>query len=83
MTGETLLGIRKSLKISRRELGKAVQLSEREIAYLEAGKRKPSVITALRLERYFGKPLELLFAITDEELTVQNYTPDFQKSELA
>jgi DNA-binding XRE family transcriptional regulator len=72
MTGRTMMRIRKSMHISRKALAKAVGLSEREIAYLETDKRKPSIITALRIEHFFGKPFKILFEISETELIVLN-----------
>jgi DNA-binding XRE family transcriptional regulator len=48
--------------ISRRELAEAVGVNNQTIGYLERGDYKPSLELAVKIARYFGVKVEMLFS---------------------
>lgn len=54
---------RKTQRYSRRELANEIGISEREVSYIETGYHLPSLVTALKFEKFFGIPVEELFEI--------------------
>ena len=48
--------------ISRRELAEAVEVNNQTIGYLERGDYKPSLELAMKIARYFGVSIEILFS---------------------
>jgi len=48
--------------LSRKDLADAVGVNYQTIGYLERGDYYPSLELALRLARYFGLPIEMIFA---------------------
>jgi putative transcriptional regulator len=55
--------LRAERKMSRKELAAAVGVNFQTIGYLERGEYSPSVELAIRLSRYFGLPLEMVFSL--------------------
>lgn len=49
-------------RASRRELGEAVGVNPQTIGFLERGDYNPSLELGLKLSRYFGVPVEMLFS---------------------
>lgn len=52
--------------VTQEELGKAVSVTRQTIFAIEKGRYTPSVALALRLAKYFGVPIEKLFALVYE-----------------
>jgi len=50
--------------VSRRELAEAVGVNNQTIGYLERGDYKPSLELALKIARFFGVTVELIFSLT-------------------
>jgi DNA-binding XRE family transcriptional regulator len=48
--------------ISRRELAEAVGVNHQTIGYLERGDYKPSLELTMKIARYFGVSIEMLFS---------------------
>ena len=48
--------------VSRRALAEAVEVNPQTIGYLERGDYKPSLELAMKIARYFGVPVEMLFS---------------------
>ena len=49
--------------ISQEVLGKAVGVARQTIVAIEGGDYSPSVVLALKIARYFNKPLEEVFSL--------------------
>jgi DNA-binding XRE family transcriptional regulator len=49
--------------ISRRQLAEALGVHYQTVGYLERGEFAPSLHLALRLARFFGVPVEVIFSI--------------------
>jgi putative transcriptional regulator len=49
--------------ISQEELAKQIQVSRQTINAMEKGKYVPSTVLALKLARFFDKPLEEIFEL--------------------
>lgn len=49
--------------ISQETLAKAVGVSRQTIVAIEGGDYSPSVVLALKIARYFGKPMEEVFSL--------------------
>ncbi len=64
--------LRAAKSVTQDELAQAVQVSRQTINAIELGKFNPSVMTALKLARFFGTPVEEIFAIVQEELHEEN-----------
>ena len=52
--------------ISQEELAKIIGVSRQTINAMEKGKYVPSTLLALKLARYFEKPVEEIFALEAE-----------------
>ncbi len=53
-------------EITQQDLANAVGVTRLTIHSIEKGKFMPSVFLALKIAQYFGKPLEEIFFIEDE-----------------
>ncbi len=53
--------------ISQEELAKQISVSRQTINAMEKGKYVPSTVLALKLAKYFEKPVEKIFALEDED----------------
>mgnify|MGYP000617620082 FL=1 len=53
--------------ISQEELAKQISVSRQTINAMEKGKYVPSTVLALKLAKYFDKPVEKIFALEDED----------------
>ena len=63
------LRVQRAIKeISQEELSKHVGCSRQTINAMELNKYAPSVMLALRIAHYFGRPLEEIFMLTEEDL---------------
>ena len=49
--------------VTRRELAEALGVHYQTIGYLERGEYSPSLHLALRIARFFGLPVEVVFSI--------------------
>lgn len=49
--------------ISQEELAKQIEVSRQTINAMEGGKYVPSTVLALKLARYFEKPVEEIFSL--------------------
>jgi len=58
--------------VTQDDLAQAVEVSRQTINAIELGKFNPSVMTALKLARFFGTPVEEIFAIVKEEFHEEN-----------
>ena len=52
--------------MTQEALAKAIGVSRQTIISLERGRYMPSTLLALRLARFFGKPVEEIFFIEEE-----------------
>ena len=52
--------------MSQDSLAKAIGVTRQTIISIEKGRFVPSTVLALRLARFFGKPVEELFQLIDE-----------------
>lgn len=50
--------------VSRRELAEAVGVNNQTIGYLERGDYKPSLELALKIARFFGVNVEMIFSLS-------------------
>jgi len=53
--------------ISQEELAKQIQVSRQTINAMEKGKYVPSTVLALKLSRFFEKPVEEIFTLEDSD----------------
>jgi putative transcriptional regulator len=51
--------------ISQEELAKQIEVSRQTINAMEKGKYVPSTLLALKLARYFDKPVEEIFTLEE------------------
>lgn len=62
------LRVERAIKnITQEQLAQAVQVSRQTINAIELGKYVPSTVLALKIARYFQKPLEDIFALGPED----------------
>ncbi|MCU7618737.1 helix-turn-helix transcriptional regulator [Chryseobacterium sp. PBS4-4] len=60
--------IERALKsITQEDLAKIINVSRQTINAMEAGKYVPSTVLALKIARYFGKNVEDIFELEDED----------------
>ena len=55
------------LDITQQELAVSVGVSRQTINSIESGKYVPSTILALKIARYFNKPVEHIFSLEDSD----------------
>lgn len=53
--------------ISQEELAKHIEVSRQTINAIEKGKYVPSTVLALKLSRFFEKPVEEIFELEEED----------------
>ena len=53
--------------ISQEELSKQIQVSRQTINAMEKGKNTPTTLLALKLDRYFEKPVEEIFSLENDD----------------
>lgn len=56
-----LMKLRKEMGITQQDLAEKVKVSRQTIIAIEAGKFNPSVILAIKISRFFQKPIETIF----------------------
>ena len=61
--------LRASRSLNQQQLGGLVGASRQTISLIERGDYNPSVTLAIRLARVFGKPVEEVFTLSEEETT--------------
>lgn len=62
--------------LSQQDLANEVGVTRLTIHSIETGKFNPSTILALKIARYFGKPLEEVFYLLAEETRPTTGEPD-------
>lgn len=63
------LRVQRAIKeITQDELAKAVGVSRSTINNIETKRYTPSIILCLRIARYFGRPVDELFILEEEDL---------------
>lgn len=55
------------LDITQQQLAEAVGVSRNTIISIESGRYVPSTVLALKIARYFQKPLEVIFQLEEDE----------------
>lgn len=60
---------RARLGLNQQQLGQLVGASRQTISLIERGDYNPSVTLAIRIARVFGKPVEEVFTLSEEETT--------------
>ncbi|MCF2139114.1 MAG: helix-turn-helix transcriptional regulator [Candidatus Lokiarchaeota archaeon] len=58
---------REKVKISQQELATAVGVSRQMISYIEKGLKRPNIIVALKIAKYFGKPVSTIFELDEND----------------
>ncbi|HLF51940.1 helix-turn-helix transcriptional regulator [Flavobacterium sp.] len=59
--------LRAMVNISQGDLADKIQVSRQTINAMEKGKYVPSTVLALKLSRFFEKPVEEIFQLEDED----------------
>lgn len=55
------------MDITQQQLAEAVGVSRNTIISIESGRYVPSTVLALKIARYFRKPLEIIFQLEEGE----------------
>ena len=58
---------RAGLRLTQDELARRIGVSRQTINAIEAGKYVPSTVLALKLARVFGKPVEHVFGLEEDD----------------
>ncbi|MBS1919635.1 MAG: helix-turn-helix transcriptional regulator [Bacteroidetes bacterium] len=53
--------------ITQKELSDIISVSRQTINAIEKGKYVPSTVLALKIARFFGKPVEEIFLLEDDD----------------
>lgn len=62
------LKIERAIKnITQAELAKVVSVSRQTINAIESNKYVPSAVLAMKIARYFGKPIEEIFELDEND----------------
>lgn len=68
---ENTLRVERAIRrMTQAELADRVNVSRQAINAIETGKFIPSAVLAIKLARFFGKPVEEIFIIQDEESVI-------------
>ena len=63
------LKVQRAIKnVTQQELAEAIGVSRQTINSTEAGKYVPSTLLALKMARYFGKSVEEIFILEDDDI---------------
>ena len=55
------------VRMTQQQLAEAVKVSRQTINAIETGKYVPSAVLALKIAKTFGKPVEAIFALEDND----------------
>ena len=55
------------VRMTQQQLAEAVKVSRQTINAIESGKYVPSAVLALKIAKTFGKPVEAIFALEDND----------------
>lgn len=58
---------RAEVRMTQQQLAEAAGVSRQTINAIESGKFVPSTVLALKMARIFGKPVEEIFSLDDED----------------
>ena len=58
------------VRMTQQQLAEAVKVSRQTINAIEAGKYVPSAVLALKIAQTFGKPVEAIFALEDNDCQI-------------
>lgn len=58
---------RAEARLTQQQLAEAAGVSRQTINAIESGKFVPSTVLALKMARIFGKPVEEIFSLDDED----------------
>ena len=58
--------LRNEKKVTQEEMAQGLQITRQTIIAIEKGNYTPSVLLALKIARYFGKPVEEIFTYKEE-----------------
>lgn len=58
---------RAELRMTQQQLAEAIGVSRQTIHAIETGRFIPSTVLALKIARLFGKPVETIFQLDDNE----------------
>jgi len=61
--------LRAEMGITQEELGAACGLSRQSINAIETGKYVPTVVTAIKIAKFFNKNIEDIFKLSGQSLT--------------
>ena len=56
-------------RMSQSDLARAIGVSRKTISTIEVGRFVPSTVIALKIARYFGRPVEEIFSLADDSST--------------
>ena len=59
--------LRRANKVSQAELAAAVGIRRETLSLLENGKYNPSLLLAMRIAKYFDKPVEEVFELEEDD----------------
>ncbi len=59
--------LRRANKVSQAELAAAVGIRRETLSLLENGKYNPSLLLAMRIAKYFDKPVEEVFEFVEDD----------------
>ena len=59
--------LRRANKVSQAELATAVGIRRETLSLLENGKYNPSLLLAMRIAKYFDKPVEEVFEFVEDD----------------
>lgn len=71
-----LVLLRKQNKIKQRQLAEEIGISRQSIYSIEKGKFLPTVDTAIKIAKFFGKPVEEIFFLDEHWLVSECAEPD-------
>lgn len=58
---------RAELRMTQQQLADAISVSRQTVNAIESGRFVPSTLLALKIARRFGKPVEAIFQLEEEE----------------
>ena len=71
--GERIRNLREDADLNQTQLGRAVNMTQRKISYIECGKNEPSVDDIIAFCKYFKVSADFLLGLADKNGKINNF----------
>ena len=71
--GERIRNLREDADLNQTQLGRAVNMTQRKISYIECGKNEPSVDDIIAFCKYFKVSADFLLGLANKNGKINNF----------